>query len=288
MMKDKKENTKDKLPTTNQAKQVIAGAVLLSIMGATFMAHGAFGDVQKPPVPSPSVTVSSSYNYDAVSLNNEQKDGLLAKAEQELQAKKQAEIAKKKAEEAKRKAEQETKSKAEAKARAEAQAKLQADNLQYRSTLSSRSDSGHGWYNPNVPMPREQQAFLYDKVKARGLDLKDTLAVILHESGFNQNQISSTNDYGYFQINIVNHADLASELGTPNAPLDPYVNIEWGTYMLSQLYQLYKSQGLTGQALKDAVWSSYNKGISGFATTGKAVEYVQGTMKAEETVNSWF
>jgi hypothetical protein len=131
-------------------------------------------------------------------------------------------------------------------------------------------------YNPNIPMPQEHQEYLYKLCKERGLDFIKTLAIIKHESKFNPNSINpKTQDYGYFQINIVNHKDLSQKLHTENNPLNPYVNINWGTYKLAELYHYWREKGYEGDRLDEAVWSSYNKGIRGFLKHGHAVKYVQ-------------
>lgn len=124
-------------------------------------------------------------------------------------------------------------------------------------------------------IPSAHYNYLVKKVNEYGLDLKKTLAVMKHESNFNPNAISSTNDYGYFQINIVNHNNLSALLGTANEPLNPYVNIDWGTYMLADLTNKWTSAGLSGSALDDAVLSSYNKGLNGYKKYGKATVYLE-------------
>lgn len=124
-------------------------------------------------------------------------------------------------------------------------------------------------------LPSEHYNYLQEKVEAYGLDMKKTLAVMKHESNFNPNAVSSTNDYGYFQINTVNHSRLSNLLGTPNKPLDPYVNIDWGTYMLHDLYKHWSEQGLSGSELDDAVMSSYNKGLTGYKKYGEATAYLE-------------
>lgn len=58
------------------------------------------------------------------------------------------------------------------------------------------------------------------------------LAQMYHESGFNKDVISSTNDYGLMQINKCNHNWLGKILGNYNF-LDPYNSIEAGVYMMS-------------------------------------------------------
>lgn len=135
-------------------------------------------------------------------------------------------------------------------------------------------------YDADIPMPKAHQSALYKLCKKKGLDYKKALAVIQHESQYDPNEISETNDYGYFQINKVNHADLVKKLNTPNKPLDPFVNIEWGTTMLSDLYAYWQDKGITGDRLDEYVWSSYNKGIGGFREHGKAVTYIKKVREA--------
>lgn len=145
-----------------------------------------------------------------------------------------------------------------------------------------------GVYNPEIPMPMEHQEFLYDLCQAQGLNYKTALAVIQHESMFDVNATNATNDFGYFQINQVNHAPLAEELNTANSPFDPYVNMQWGTHMLSELYDYWADRGYHGQGLDDAVFSSYNKGKTGFLQTGHAVAYVNKMKASIQTIESKF
>ncbi|WP_442637724.1 transglycosylase SLT domain-containing protein [Rossellomorea marisflavi] len=143
-------------------------------------------------------------------------------------------------------------------------------------------------YNADIPMPREHQEYLYELCQKQGLDYRKTLAVIQHESVFNPNEINETNDYGYFQVNLVNHKTLAKELGTENSPLNPYVNMVWGTHMLAELYADYEAQGYHGQGLDDAVWSSYNKGKTGFQKYGHATAYIHKMKASIQNINAMF
>lgn len=130
------------------------------------------------------------------------------------------------------------------------------------------------WYKKSIPLSYDEQKYLYNLCVQRGLDYKEMLAVIKHESSFNKKAVGGSN-YGYFQVNKLNHANLAKKLKTKVAPFDPYVNMNWGTSMLADLTNKYKKKGLKGNALKEAVLSAYNKGEGGYARTGKAVSYIK-------------
>lgn len=84
------------------------------------------------------------------------------------------------------------------------------------------------------------QDYLYEMCVKYGIPEHYTLllAQMYHESGFDANAISSTNDYGLMQINIYNHEWLKEKLGISDF-LDPYDNIEAGVFMMSQFLKKY-------------------------------------------------
>lgn len=141
-------------------------------------------------------------------------------------------------------------------------------------------------YNENIPMAKELQEYLYDLCQDRNLDYTKVLAIIKHESVFDCSHISETNDYGYFQINTINHSDLSNKLNTANNPLDPYINLNWGTYMLSNIYSYWEGKGYTGVELDKMTWSEYNKGHTGVIETGLAYDYVSKVSTALEELNN--
>lgn len=141
-------------------------------------------------------------------------------------------------------------------------------------------------YSEKLPIPYEHQEFLYAQCVHYGLDYEKVLAVMEHESKFDPNAIGATSDYGYFQINSINHQWLSETLGTPNAPLDPYVNIQWGTFFISHLLDYWKKEGLTGATLENAVLSSYNKGITGYRRNGLATNYVEKVRESYKLIQN--
>ena len=62
-------------------------------------------------------------------------------------------------------------------------------------------------------MPEEQQEFVYYLCSGYNLDFTLVMALIQHESSFDPNVISNTNDYGYMQINAINHDWLTETIG---------------------------------------------------------------------------
>lgn len=143
-------------------------------------------------------------------------------------------------------------------------------------------------YIEEIPMPINHQEFLFNKSKQLGLDYEKLLAVIATESNFNPTIVSSTNDYGYFQINLINHKDFASKYETENNPLSPQINLLWGSHMLKDLYDYWSEQGVVGKELDYYVWSSYNKGLNGFKKYGYANFYISKIEKNLSEIENLF
>jgi hypothetical protein len=105
-------------------------------------------------------------------------------------------------------------------------------------------------------MPEEHQEFLYALCEKYNVDFTFTMALIRLESNFDPEAVSGTGDYGYMQINEVNHEWLEETLGITDW-LDPYQNMEAGVYVLWKLFKKY------GDA--DLVLMAYNMGEHGAA-----------------------
>lgn len=225
----------------------LISGLLISNIGCAFKINQNIELQKLPPV------ISKPFDHSIEALKNEKEIGLLTKTKQEIERQRleQERIAKEKL----------------------------AMEQSKRPRIASVSRGGDVRAYYNVGMSKEHQQYLAVKCSERGLDFKDMMAVIEVESSYNPNNITDKY-YGYFQVGIINHKTLASTLNTPNSPLDPYVNIDWGTYMFADLYSQFKAKGYIGNELREVVLSSFNKGIGGFNKTGKAVGYINKVNKA--------
>ena len=86
------------------------------------------------------------------------------------------------------------------------------------------------------------------------------MALIQHESSFDPNVISSTNDYGYMQINAINHNWLTETIGVTDYT-DPYQNIRAGVFVLRKLFERYQDTNM--------VLMAYNMGKMVLPVCGK-------------------
>lgn len=86
----------------------------------------------------------------------------------------------------------------------------------------------------------EYQDFLYEMCIKYEIEnhYKLLMAQMYHESRFNPNAYSGTNDYGLMQINTCNHEWLSKKFGKTDF-FDPYFSIECGVYMMSEYLKKY-------------------------------------------------
>lgn len=82
------------------------------------------------------------------------------------------------------------------------------------------------------------QEFIYYLSASYEIDFQFIMAVIEHESNYQTDVISSTNDYGLMQINKCNHEWLSEALGITDF-LDPYQNVQAGIYKFHLLFEKY-------------------------------------------------
>lgn len=107
----------------------------------------------------------------------------------------------------------------------------------------------------DVPLSDSLQRYIYEICADEGVPVTLVLAMIEHESRFNPEVVSSTDDYGLMQINEVNHEWLEEDYRCADM-LNPYQNIFCGVKIISQYIVKYDSD--YGKALM-----AYNMGDYG-------------------------
>lgn len=102
---------------------------------------------------------------------------------------------------------------------------------------------GTGTQYYNLPLSQDLQEYTYNRCMEYGIEdhYEMVLALMWQESNFQPSIISKTNDYGLMQINKANHKWISELLGTTNF-LDPYQNINAGTYLISTLLLKYEDE----------------------------------------------
>lgn len=129
-------------------------------------------------------------------------------------------------------------------------------------------------------MLEEQQEFVYYLCSGYNLDFSLVMALIQHESSFEPNVISSTNDYGYMQINAINHDWLTETIGVTDYT-DPYQNIRAGVFVLRKLFERYQDTNM--------VLMAYNMGENGASRLWEKgifeTDYTQSILTIQEQFN---
>lgn len=112
-------------------------------------------------------------------------------------------------------------------------------------------------------MPKEHQDYLKSLCEEYDIAYSLAMALIKKESSFHSDSVSESQDYGYMQINICNHASLKEILGL-NDMLDPYQNLKAGMYLLAELFEKYDSPSMVLMAYnlgENAAKKKWNSGI---------------------------
>lgn len=84
----------------------------------------------------------------------------------------------------------------------------------------------------NVPLSHSLQKYIFEICADEGVPPTLILAMIEHESQFDPEVISETEDYGLMQINKINHDQLKEEYRSADM-LNPYQNVFCGVKILS-------------------------------------------------------
>ena len=124
-------------------------------------------------------------------------------------------------------------------------------------------------------MPEEQQEFTYYLCTGYNLDFTLVMALIQNESSFDPSVVSATHDYGYMQINEMNHQWLTDTIGVTDFA-DPYQNIRAGVFVLRKLFERYQDTNMVLMAYnmgEDGATRLWEKGIYSTDYTEKILNY---------------
>ena len=138
----------------------------------------------------------------------------------------------------------------------------------------------------NVSMPKDEQAYLYALCDAYDIDFGFAMAVIEHESGYTADVISSTGDYGYFQINSCNQTWLSKDLGITDL-LDPKQNVRAGMYILRQLFEKYEDAGDVLMAYHFGEGGAKELWNQGIYTSKYSDAILEKGQKYDEELSKW-
>jgi hypothetical protein len=90
----------------------------------------------------------------------------------------------------------------------------------------------------DIPLSENLQRYIFEICKGEDVPVSLVLAMIEHESAFNPDAVSSTEDYGLMQINKVNHAQLEQDYRSADM-LNPYQNVFCGIKIIGSYLKKY-------------------------------------------------
>ena len=106
----------------------------------------------------------------------------------------------------------------------------------------------------DCPLDNKVQDYIRTMCEVKNLPMSLVLAVISVESSFRPWVISSSNDYGLMQINVINHGRFSEEYGITDF-LNPCLNAFCGITLLAEHYNRYQDESKALMA--------YNLGTAG-------------------------
>lgn len=127
---------------------------------------------------------------------------------------------------------------------------------------------------------RQTQEFTFYLCKTYDIDWTLVMAIMQHESDFEADAVSKTDDFGLMQINRSNADWLEETLGVDNL-LDAEQNIRAGTFIVRKLFEEYTDTNLVlmsynmGEKGAESLW---NKGIY-------STPYVDKVLKIQKKFN---
>lgn len=90
----------------------------------------------------------------------------------------------------------------------------------------------------DVPLSDSLQRYIYEICADENVPVTLVMAMIEHESGFDPEAVSPTDDYGLMQINVVNHEWLKEEYRCADM-MNPYQNVFCGISIISSYIDKY-------------------------------------------------
>ena len=91
----------------------------------------------------------------------------------------------------------------------------------------------------DVPLSDSLQRYIYEICADEDVPVTLVMAMIEHESGFDPEAVSPTNDYGLMQINEINHERLETKYRCADM-LDPYQNVFCGVTIIGSYIERYE------------------------------------------------
>lgn len=138
----------------------------------------------------------------------------------------------------------------------------------------------------DIPVSDNLQRYIYEICEDEKLPVSLILAIIEHESGFNPDAVSVTDDYGLMQINAINHEWLEEEYRTSDM-LNPYQNVFAGVKIIGSYVRKYSgdfNKALMAYAMGE--YGARKAWANGVTSIGSSTEILKLMEKYEEVARN--
>ena len=133
----------------------------------------------------------------------------------------------------------------------------------------------------DIPLSDSLQRYIYEICADENVPVTLALAIIEHESGFNPEAVSATDDYGLMQINTVNHEWLEEKYRTADF-LNPYQNAFCGITIIGGYIEKYDDYGKALMAYNMGDYGAQKAWESGITSTDYSTTILDLMQEYEE------
>lgn len=137
----------------------------------------------------------------------------------------------------------------------------------------------------DIPLSDSLQRYIYEICADEGVPVTLALAMIEHESGFNTEVISSTDDYGLMQINAINHEWLEEKYRVADF-LNPYQNAFCGITIIGSYIEKYGDYGKALMAYNMGDYGAQKAWENGVTSSSYSTTILDLMQKYEEVLHN--
>lgn len=135
----------------------------------------------------------------------------------------------------------------------------------------------------DIPLSHSLQRFIYEVCADENVPVSLVIAMIDHESKFNPEVVSATDDYGLMQINAINHGQLEEQYRAADM-LDPYQNVFCGIKVLGSYIEKYDDLSYALMAYNMGEYGATKAWESGMKTTSYSDSVLELMSEYEQEV----
>ena len=137
----------------------------------------------------------------------------------------------------------------------------------------------------DIPLSDSLQRYIYEICADEDVPVTLAIAMIEHESGFNPEVVSSTDDYGLMQINAINHEWLEEKYRTADF-LNPYQNAFCGITIIGGYIEKYRDYGKALMAYNMGDYGAQKAWENGVTSTDYSAKILDLMQKYEEVLHN--